>query len=1651
MINRRSASTSRGHLLLVLLPLVLLLPDSSLHAANCTVANNVASGATNQSFSVSAGDYVSLVDTTNPSQDTLQINWPDGSHTSGVTGTAAGYAPIAGLVDASLQVFSGGSANYTLTHGPQCAGALRSFSFTAPATATAGTAFNLTVKALDFAGNPATLYRGTVHLSSSDFNAGVVLPANYKFTSADNGTHLFTAGVSLATVGSRTIAASDTQAGVLTGTSSGIAVGPGAASTFILSGPSAVPPGQAFDVTVSAFDRFGNAATTYRGTVHFTTSDGGAGSTVPANYAFSSGDNSVHTFTAGFTLATAGVQTITATDTVTSSITGNTTVPVAITLTVTSTADVGAGTLRAAVAQSNAAAGGAVITFQSGLAGVITYGSALPAITKFISIAGPGASSLALDGGSAFRIFSIQGGSASISGLTLQNGKNTSTSTGGGAIYNSGTLTIAACAFKSNSDVGFGGGGAISNDSGGRLTVSSSTFSANIAAGTASFGGQGGAIYDVGSSLTIRNSTFNGNQVTDPNAKGSAQGGAIYTAGSAVITNNTIFGNSQSGTASGDLGGGLVNAGSLTLTNTILAQNTAAGADPDGSGAFTGFNNFIGNSTGITGLSNGVNGNQLGTTGALKFPVLHPLGNYGGTTQTMLPFVSSPVLGAGTTNGLGSATDQRGYPRTVNGQVDIGAVQFQGINLSATFGASQSAAVNTTFAAVLQVTATETTTGTPLPNENVTYTPPSSGPSATLTAGSAGTGSSGLTSLRATANGIVGGPYNVTAALGSATANFALTNVDPTVATHFALSVPASATAGSAFSITVTAMTIGNTTATSYVGTVHFTTTDALASALPANYTFVAGDNGSRTFTNAATLATAGGQTITATDPGASITGTSSTISVIAGNATHFTVSSTSTTTAGVALTVIVTARDSFNNTATGYRGMAHSSASDSGATLPADYAFTAADSGVHGFTNGVTLVTAGAQTVMVSDAAASSIAGSSGIAVSAAAANHLTVSGPATATPGVAFNATVTARDPFNNTASGYTGTVHFTSSDGTATLPANGTLASGSGTFSFTLRTAGNQTISATDIATSSITGTSSAIVVNNPQPQIGSLDVTTAVVNSGPITLHISGMNFVSGATVTFNGAVLTPSSVVPAMITVTIPNSLLGSAQANVPVVVVNPSPAVAASSPASFAIVDSCTYVLSATSASAVSDASTGSLTVTAPPTCGWFASSNSGFLSVTSGSPNNGNQTVTYSVTANTGPVRTGTLTVAQQTFTITQASGLLELDTAAASGSPGGVARVPINLSLSTGTTVTTLQFGLTVSPSGGAPPPTLTGQLAYQAATGQPAPTNVNPTGANQITVIYTNVGTSFTGTIHVGDILVTLPSSGQQNQTYAVVLNSVSAMQNGNTVNVLPGPNSTLTITSVYTVGDIFPVTSDNAGSFGDALPTINALDLLESLRLTTNIEVIPTCSDRYDSADSWPLDTANTRGGGDGLNTLDLLETLRRATNVDTSRPTRTSRAACSGAAAERVVKPPVRPEAAEATLEFGEAKPTSSGNWQTPVYVHANVDLSLQGLAFAIQYELEDAEPQLKFDAADGMQPSLTDTSVRGKIALAWLKDWQIRTGDKVLCGYIETISRPDPSRPEAMTFLGASANAKADGREIKLSLPGSSSGRKLRP
>jgi hypothetical protein len=287
-------------------------------------------------------------------------------------------------------------------------------------------------------------------------------------------------------------------------------------------------------------------------------------------------------------------------------------------------------------------------------------------------------------------------------------------------------------------------------------------------------------------------------------------------------------------------------------------------------------------------------------------------------------------------------------------------------------------------------------------------------------------------------------------------------------------------TAGVAGTLTVTAQDAYGNTVPSYTGTVVFSSSDAQA-VLPAAYTFTASDSGAHSFT--VTLNTAGTQTLTVTDNANSFIATQGGITVIAAAASQFVVAGfPSPTTAGVAGSFLVTAKDAYGNTATSYTGTVSFGSSDHQAGLPGSYTFTASDKGVHTFT--ATLKTAGSQSLTVTDTTTPSVSGSQfGILVTAATATHFAISAPGTTQAGVAFSVTVTAIDAYGNVASGYAGTVSFSSSDHQAGLPGNYTFTAndkGAHTFTATLKTAGSQTLTVTDTAAPSIVGSQSGILV-------------------------------------------------------------------------------------------------------------------------------------------------------------------------------------------------------------------------------------------------------------------------------------------------------------------------------------------------------------------------------------------------------------------------------------------------------------------------------------------------------------------------------------------------------------------------------------------
>src|SRR5439155_3546373 len=177
-------------------------------------------------------------------------------------------------------------------------------SVSAPAGATAGIAFPITVTALDPYNNADNSYAGTVDFSSADPLAATPAAS----TTLVNGVR--TLNATLETSGPWTITAKDHVTSSIQGTSNAITVSAAATDHFTFATPASVVAGVAFNVTATARDQFQNVATSYNGTANITTNDAAANPPA-APQAFSSG---VVTFSAILKTVAGPAKTITATD-----------------------------------------------------------------------------------------------------------------------------------------------------------------------------------------------------------------------------------------------------------------------------------------------------------------------------------------------------------------------------------------------------------------------------------------------------------------------------------------------------------------------------------------------------------------------------------------------------------------------------------------------------------------------------------------------------------------------------------------------------------------------------------------------------------------------------------------------------------------------------------------------------------------------------------------------------------------------------------------------------------------------------------------------------------------------------------------------------------------------------------------------------------------------------------------------------------------------------------------------------------------------------------------------------------------------------------------------------------------------------------------
>ena len=160
------------------------------------------------------------------------------------------------------------------------------------------------------------------------------------------------------------------------------------------------------------------------------------------------------------------------------------------------------------------------------------------------------------------------------------------------------------------------------------------------------------------------------------------------------LTNDTLTDNRAIGTV-GDAAAlaTVTNVGDIVLDNTLIAGNFE-GASPsatpgdvsatiDAKSAY----NLIGDGDNLAGITNGAQGNQIGSAsaGTVIDPFLGPLSNNGGSTETVALLAGSPAIDTGSnvlaidpTTQQPLTWDQRGpgYARIVNGNVDIGAYEY---------------------------------------------------------------------------------------------------------------------------------------------------------------------------------------------------------------------------------------------------------------------------------------------------------------------------------------------------------------------------------------------------------------------------------------------------------------------------------------------------------------------------------------------------------------------------------------------------------------------------------------------------------------------------------------------------------------------------------------------------------------------------------------------------------------------------------------------------------------------------------------------------------------------------------------------------------------------------------------------------------------
>ena len=248
----------------------------------------------------------------------------------------------------------------------------------------------------------------------------------------------------------------------------------------------------------------------------------------------------------------------------------------------------------------------------------------------------------------------------------IQNGSqidhNTAEPNGGdyaGGLYAFGTnclLTIADSSVSHN----LSGGPA-----GGLWTACATTLTGSTIFSNTTTNNGGGVHIHTSGIVTVTNSTIYSNTATGV----TKNGGGIYNAGTLTVINSTVAGNSTTAN-----GGGIYTQGTLHLKNTILANS------PSGGDCYNLTGDTIATNTTNLIETNGAAGHMCGTPAFTADPVLGPLSNNGGKTQTMALLTGSPAIDTGDNATCAAAPvnnlDQRGIPRPQGDNCDIGAFEW---------------------------------------------------------------------------------------------------------------------------------------------------------------------------------------------------------------------------------------------------------------------------------------------------------------------------------------------------------------------------------------------------------------------------------------------------------------------------------------------------------------------------------------------------------------------------------------------------------------------------------------------------------------------------------------------------------------------------------------------------------------------------------------------------------------------------------------------------------------------------------------------------------------------------------------------------------------------------------------------------------------